>query len=130
MSQTGTTAAADGRSAPPPKRELTALRQIKESAQALLRKGKTEETWELLLSALNAVLSRNCDLELLVAKLRRERLNPRSERLDPAQLALLFEALAGQAVAEPEIDPHAEAQADAQLDREIDDAEKSELETQ
>ena len=102
------TASADG-SAPPPKRELSALRQIKESAQALLREGKTEETWELLLSALDAVLSRNCDLELLVAKLRRAHLNPRSERLDPAQLALLFEALASQAAPEPEIDPEAEA---------------------
>ena len=125
MSETGTAASADG-SAPPPKRDLSALRQIKESAQTLLREGKTEETWELLLSALDAVLSRNCDLELLVAKLRRERLNPRSERLDPAQLALLFEALAGQAAPEPEMDPEAEAQADAQLDREIEDAEKTE----
>ena len=129
MSETGTTASLGG-SAPPPKRELSALRQIKESAQALLREGKTEETWELLLSALESVLSRNCDLELLVAKLRRERRNPSSEQLDPAQLALLFEALAGQAVAEPEIDPEAEAQADAQLDREIDDAEKSDLKTE
>jgi transposase len=128
VSETGTAASAGG-SAPPPKRELSALRQIKESAQALLREGKTEETWELLLSALDAVLSRNCDLELLVAKLRRAHLNPRSERLDPAQLALLFEALADQAP-EPEIDPHAEAQADAQLDREIDDAEKSESDTE
>jgi len=129
VSETATTASAGG-SAPPPKREMTALRQIKESAQALLREGKTEETWELLLSALEAVLSKNCNLELLVAKLRRERLNPRSERLDPAQLALLFEALAGQAAREPEMDPEAEAQADAQLDREIDDAEKSEPDTE
>jgi transposase len=128
VSETATKAAAGG-AAPPPKRAMAALRQIKESAQALLREGKTEETWELLLSALDAVLSRNCDLELLVAKLRRERLNPRSERLDPAQLALLFEALAGQAAPEPEIDPEAEAQADAQLDREIEDAETSEPET-
>ncbi len=127
MSETARTAAAGGAAL---KREMTALRQIKESAQALLREGKAEETWELLLSALESVLSRNCDLELLVAKLRRERLNPRSERLDPAQLALLFEALAGQAAPEPEIDPYAEAQADAQLDREIDDAEKTELETE
>ncbi|MBI1913794.1 MAG: IS66 family transposase, partial [Planctomycetes bacterium] len=107
-----------------------ALRQIKESAQALLREGKTDETWELLLSALSAVLSRNCDLELLVAKLRRQHQNPSSERLDPAQLALLFEALAGQAASPPEIDPEAEAQADAQLDREIDDAEKNAPDTE
>lgn len=125
MSQSGTTASL-GASA---KRDLSALMQIKESAQALLREGKTEETWELFLSALESVLSKNRDLELLVAKLRRQHLNPRSERLNKAQLALLFEALADQAVPEPEIDPDAEAQADAQLDREINDAEKSEPKT-
>ncbi|MBI4629713.1 MAG: IS66 family transposase [Candidatus Rokubacteria bacterium] len=114
---------------PPPKTPPAALRQIRESAQALLREGRTEETWELLFSALEAVLSRNTDLELLVTKLRRAHLNPRSERLDPAQLLLLFDALAGQA-AEPQIDPEAEAQADAQLDREIEDAEKPEPGTQ
>lgn len=114
---------------PPPKTPPAALRQIRESAQALLREGRTEETWELLFSALEAVLSRNTDLELLVTKLRRAHLNPRSERLDPAQLLLLFDALAGQA-AEPPIDPEAEAQADAQLDREIEDAEKPEPGTQ
>jgi transposase len=125
VSQSGTTASW-GASA---KRDLSALMQIKESAHALFREGKTEETWELFLSALESVLSKNRDLELLVAKLRRQHLNPRSERLDPAQLALLFEALADQAVPEPGIDPEAEAQADAQLDREINDAERSEPKT-
>jgi len=124
VSETSTTGTAAGGAAPP-RRERAALRQIKESAQALLNEGKTEETWELLLSALEAVLSRNSDLELLVAKLRRVHLNPRSERIDPAQLLLMFEALAGQATAEAEMDPEAEAQADAQLDREIEDAEKT-----
>jgi transposase len=109
----------------PPKTQPSVLRQIRESAQALLREGRTEETWELLFSALEAVLSRNCDLELLVAKLRRAHQNPRSERLDPAQLSLLFDALAGQAAGEPQIDPEAEAQADAQLDSEIEQAEKN-----
>jgi len=121
-----TPAAAPEGTAPPPKRETTALRQIRESAQALLREGKTEETWEFFLSALEAVLLRNTDLELLVAKLRRLRLNPRSERIDPAQLTLLLEALAGQAEPEAEVDPEAEAKADAELDREIEDAEKRE----
>jgi transposase len=124
VSEIATTAAAAGAAAPP-KRELAALRQIKESAQALLKEGRTEETWEFLLSALEAVLSRNSDLELLVAKLRRVHLNPRSERIDLAQLSLLFEALASQATPEAEIDPEAEAQADAQLDHEIEDAEKT-----
>lgn len=122
MSETATT---PGGAAAAPKRELAALRQVKESAQALLREGKTEETWELLLSALEALLSRNNELEWLVAKLRRAHLHPRSERLDPAQLSLLFEALAGQAAPETEVDPQAEAQADAELDREIEQAEQT-----
>jgi len=129
VSETATTGTAGG-AALPPRREMAALRQIKESAQALLKEGKTEETWEFLLSALEAVLSRNTDLELLVAKLRRVHLNPRSERIDPAQLVLLFEALASQTTAEAELDAEAEAQADAQLDREIEDAEKTAPETE
>jgi len=114
----------------PPKRDMAALRQIKESAEALLREGKTEETWEFFLSALESVLSRNCELEWLVAKLRRAGLKRSSERLNPAQLSLLFEALAGQGGPEAEIDPEAEAQADAELDREIEEAEESGPETE
>jgi transposase len=128
VSETATTGPAGGAAAPP-KHEMAALRQIKESAQALLQEGKTEETWEFLLSALEAVLSRNSDLELLVAKLRRIHLNPRSERIDSVQLALLFDALVGQATAAAAMDPEAEAQADAQLDREIEDAEQTAPET-
>jgi transposase len=128
VSETATTGPAGGAAAPP-RREMAALRQIKESALALLQEGKTEETWEFLLSALEAVLSRNSDLEWLVAKLRRIHLNPRSERIDPAQLALLFEALVGQATAAAAMDPEAEAQADAELDREIEDAETTVPET-
>ena len=44
------------------------------SAQALLSQGKADEAFELFLAALEAVLVKNRDLELLVAKLRRERL--------------------------------------------------------
>ncbi len=100
------------------------LRQIKASAEALLQAGKPEETWALLLTALDAVLSRNADLELLVAKLRRGPRTSRSERIDPAQLSLLIDALAGQPTPEAALDPEAEAQADAQLDREIAEAEQ------
>ena len=62
-----------------------ALPQITASAQTLLQEGKTEEAWAVLISALEAVLSRNADLELLVAKLRRGPRTSRSERIDPAQ---------------------------------------------
>jgi transposase len=110
---------------PPSKAESAALRQIRESAQALLEQGKADETWELLLAALEAVLVKNRDLELLVAKLRRERLGPRSERIDPAQLSLLLEALVDQGDPQATIDPEAEAREDAELDRQIESAEKS-----
>jgi transposase len=102
-----------------------ALRQIRESAHALLSQGKVEETWELFLAALEAVLVKNRELELLVAKLRRERLGPKSERLDPAQLALLLEALVDQAGPAAASDPEADAREDAALDREIERAEEA-----
>jgi len=108
----------------PPRQSQAALRQIRESAQALLSAGKTDETWEFLFSALEALLSRNSDLELLLAKLRRAHQRSSSERLDPRQLSLLFEELVKQSGLEAEHDPEAEAQADAELDREIEEAEQ------
>ncbi len=105
--------------------EPSALRQVRASAQALLAQGKADEAWELFLSALAAVLVKNRELELLVAKLRRERIGTKSERLDPAQLSLLFEALMGQGGPEGQVDPEAEAKEDAELDREIDSAEQA-----
>ncbi len=108
--------------------EPAALRQIRESAQALRAEGKVEEAFEFFLSALEAVLRKTRDLELLVAKLRREWAGKRSERIDPGQLQLLFEALCSQASeAEPTaaIDPQAEAREDAALDQEIKEAEQA-----
>jgi transposase len=113
-----------GATAPPPERELPALKQIRESAQALLREGKTEETLQFLLAALEAVLVKTHELELVVAKLRRAWRGTKSERIDPAQLQLLFEELIRQAGEPEESDPEAEAKADAALDREIEAAEK------
>jgi len=106
-----------------PRRELAALREIRESARALLAQGQVEETWELFLAALEAVLVKNRELELLVAKLRRERLGAKSERIDPAQLVLLLEALVAQEGPATASDPEAEAREDAELDRAIEHAE-------
>jgi transposase len=103
---------------------MAALRQVRESAEALLKEGKTDETWEFLLAALEAVLVKTQELELLVAKLRRVYRNSKSERLDPAQLALLFEELVSKGGEQAAVDPEAEAKEDAQLDREIEDAER------
>ena len=109
------------------KGELGALRQIRESARALYETGKADETWEFLLSALQAVLVKNRELELLVAKLRRARLASQSERMDPAQLSLLLDQLIEEgSSAQTQIDPEAEHREDAELDGEIEKAEKEE----
>jgi len=108
--------------------EPSALRQIRDSAQALLADGKVDEAFEFFVSALDAVLRKTRDLELLVAKLRRQQVGKKSERIDPGQLQLLFEVLCGQAntadAPTTTIDPEAEAREDAELDREIKDAEQ------
>lgn len=101
-----------------------ALHQVRESAQAMLREGKAEETLEYVLSALESVLVKTQELELLVAKLRRANWSGKSERMDPAQLSLLFEAMrlqGGIEVASPE----AEAKEDAELTQEIAAAERA-----
>lgn len=101
------------------------LVQIRASAQALLAQGKVDETWEFFLAALEAVLVKNRELELLVLKLRRERIGRHTEQLDPRQIGLLFDALVAQGMADHAIDPDAEAREDAALDREIAEAEET-----
>ena len=115
MSAPGTQGAA-GAAAPPPC-ETPALRQIAKSAQALFHEGKTDETWEFFLAALEAVLVQNRDLTLLVAKLRRAARGTTSEPVDLGHLALLFEALVAEGTAAVDLDPEAEATEDAALDR-------------
>ena len=101
------------------------LTQIRDAAQALLTQGKPDETWTFLLAALEAVLAQNRELELLVLKLRRERLGRHTERLDPRQIALLFDTLVAQEASPTAVDPEAEAEEDAALDREIAEAERA-----
>jgi len=110
--------------------ESTAIRQVRESAQALLHEVKVDEAFEFFISALDAVLRKTRDLELLVGKLRREQVGKKSERIDPGQLQLLFEVLCSQVAetgdgAAPLIDPEAEAREDAALDQEIKAAEQA-----
>ena len=115
----------NGAHAATPRAEMPALRQIRESAQAFLAQGQVDETWEFLLAALQAVLVQNRELEWLVAKLRRDRIGRHSERLDPGQLALLFDVLVGQGGAGPEVDLETLAHEDVALDREIAQAEQT-----
>jgi transposase len=99
------------------------LAQLRASADALLAQGKVDETRDFLLAALQAVLATNRELELLVLKLRRERLGRHTERLDPRQIALLFDTLMAQGTTPAPVDPDAEAREDAALDQEIREAE-------
>jgi transposase len=102
--------------------EPAPVMQIREAAQALLSEGRTEEAFEYFLAALAAVLRKNTELELLLAKLRRERVGSRSERISPEQLALLLQELEQLGTAEPELDAVGEAREDARLDQEIKDS--------
>lgn len=109
----------------PARKESAAVQQIRTAAQVLLEQGQQNEALEYSLEALDAVLRRCTELELLILKLRRERLGTRSEQISPDQLALLLEGLQQQltgAPAEPDIIE--EAREDAQLDKEIERAEE------
>ena len=117
---------------PTPRQAATAgpcaLQQVREAANAFLAEGKVQEAIEFFASALEAVLQKSRELELLVAKLRREQYGKKSERLDPRQLQLLFEVFCSQAAeagATVEMDPEAEAREDAELNREITAAEEA-----
>lgn len=110
-------AAAEG--APTPPGGLPPLRQLRAAVQALVAQGKTDEACEFCLAAFESVLLKTHELELLVAKLRRERLGRHTERIDPGQMTLLFESLLAQSTGAIVFDPDAEAHEDAVLDGEI-----------
>ncbi len=109
-------------------RAPNALGQIRDSARSLASEGKTEEAFDLLVSALDAVLRKSRELELMVLKLQRERVGKRSEKVDPGQLQLMFEQLMSQSGGEelePELDPQTEAREDAELEQQIEEAKKT-----
>lgn len=100
-----------------------AYRQVRELGKALLAEGRAEEALDYALTALAAVLEKSRELELLLAKMRRAQAGKTTERVDPEQMALLFEELVAQLGAQPEaLDPEAEARADAELEAEIEAA--------
>jgi transposase len=102
---------------------VSPLEQVRAAAGALLREQKVDEAFALVLSAMEAVLQKSRELELLVAKLRRERLGQSSERVSAAQLALLFEELQRQGGATVAVDAAAEDGDDASVSGEIQTAE-------
>lgn len=99
-----------------------AFAQVREMATAMVAEGRSGEAFDFLLSALEAVLRKSRELEMLIARLRRA--GRSSERVDAKQLALLFEELIEQLGTDSQApDPEAEARADAELEREIRSAE-------
>jgi transposase len=98
-----------------------AFDQVRQAAHTLMAEGRGDEAFDFLLSALAAVLKKSRELELLLAKLRR--VGRSSERVDPGQLALLFEELVSQLGPEAGTsDLEAEAREDAALEYEIEQA--------
>lgn len=106
----------DGARAPGP-----AFKQVKQAAQAMMAEGREDEAFDFLLSALAAVLKKSREMELLLAQLRR--VGRSSERVDPGQLALLFDELVSQLGPEAgSPDLEAEAREDAEVEQQIEQA--------
>jgi transposase len=110
------------------------LEDLRKAAESLLEKGSTTEAFEYLLSAVASLLRSHRELELLLAKLEREQVGRRSERIDPNQLRLLFEELVRQNEAQADSEPNdtlpeaaAENQADSDLSQQIEGARKDEV---
>jgi hypothetical protein len=106
----------------------SALRQIRESAQALLGEGKVEEAFEFFLSALEAVLRKTRELELLVAKLRREGVGKGTVHYYNMQLIQDLRSLCRlgrQEDTTSSIYPQAEARENAALEQAIREAERA-----
>ena len=108
-----------------------AYQKVRETAKAMVVEGRSEEALDFALTALAAVLQKSRELELLLAKMRRAQAGKTTERVNPEQMALLFEELVAQLGAEPEdLDPEAEVRADAQLEAEIEAAREARADAQ
>ena len=100
--------------------EPQALLQIRAGVQALLADGKTEEAVDYSLAALSGVLKKMTELELLLAKLRRQQAGVRSERISPEQQAQLLEQRQQLEPPAPEKNTwEAEAREDAVLEQQV-----------
>jgi transposase len=106
--------------------EPGAVARIRTAIREFTAEGRTDEALEYCLAALSAVVQKNSELERLLAKVRRQQLGLRSERIPADQLALLLEELRQQEAPEP-AGPggtEAEERADAVLEQGIEAAEK------
>lgn len=107
----------------PLRREPSALQQVLQAFDQLVADGKPEEAREFLVKALEAVLRKADQLELLVLKLQRERVGKRSEKVDSRQLLLMLEAL--DESEELPVDLETESKTDAEMNKEIEDLRKA-----
>ena len=109
------------------------LEEIRKAAEGLLTSESPTAAFDYLMSALSSVLQHNQQLEQLLAKLHRAQVGRSSERIDPRQLALLFEELYRQSAAQAESTPPTAADAKAvngkesEINREVEDARQDEL---
>jgi transposase len=114
------------REEPSPRRPTvteTPLDQMRTAASTLVRDGKAEDAVEMVLQAVAAVLRENRNLQMMVLKLQHERAGKKSERLNPEQLALVFEFF--RESNEPTaaaVNPETESREDATITDEIDTA--------
>jgi transposase len=106
--------------------EPLAFTQVRAGVQALLADGKMEEAVDYSLAALGGVLKKMTELELLLAKLRRQQAGVRSERISPEQLALLLEQMQQLEPAVREKNTsETEAREDAALDQQLEQLERA-----
>jgi transposase len=78
------------------------LRSVRELLVSLMTEGRGEEAIEVAMSMLARLSEHNTELALRLAQLRRERTGRRSEKIDPAQLALMLELCSEEDEEEPE----------------------------
>jgi transposase len=102
----------------------TQLRQIGESTRTLLLQGKLDEAHDILMATIQGLAQRYRDVALQLLKLQKERVGKRTEKIDPAQLLLMFEEMCRQAAPALKPDPAVEDEEDADLEREIEEAKR------
>lgn len=100
------------------------LRQIGDDTRALMKNGKLDEAHEILMSALMGLSQKFRDIQLLLLKYQKEQIGKRSEKIDPAQLHLMFEEMCRQAAPALQPNPAVEDDEDAELDRQVEEAKR------
>lgn len=102
--------------------------EVVERAIGIASEGDFDEARRLMLAAMEALEGRNRELEMLLEKLRHERIWKRSEKIDPRQMSLMVnEYFSQNGDREPEalVEPELEARIEAELTRDIEEAKEA-----